>query len=78
MSNDTMRPMADIRDTIKNDRQHFVDVPIVVNPVFQSAIGASVSKAFGQEDKRKPIVVAYRRTPLRWVKPGPDGTLVPQ
>lgn len=64
-----MKPVTNI----KNDRQTFVDDPVYSRP---KKVDASVAAAFGR--KLRPILTGYERVQLRWMKPGPDGKLVPR
>jgi len=66
-----------IKDHIEREGQRFVDEAVYAMPKRRATIEASVQQAFGREGA-KPIVLGHERVRLRWMKPGPNGTVVPR
>ena len=70
--------MSDLKTTITNDGQQYVDDPIVVRQKTPSTIEWSVAAAFGQPRVHLPITIGHERVQLRWMKPDGKGGLVPK
>ena len=67
---------APLRTTI-SDGQPYVDEPVYIEPIRETFLEAAIREIF----KRRPLprlLTHYDRVKLRWMKPGPDGKLVPR
>ena len=50
--------------------QHYVDEPIHANPKKESTLTRTILDLFdAQRRQPRPIVIAYRRVKLKWIKP---------
>lgn len=56
------------RPTELNEGDAYVDLPVY----------GDVAVYGGKAPMKGAVVRYYERTPLRWMKPGPDGKLVPK
>lgn len=56
------------------DGSPYVDVPVYVRP---RVLINSIRSVFGLQ-QRPSVLVRYKHTELRWMKPGTDGNLVPR
>jgi hypothetical protein len=64
---------------VTREGQEFVEEPIYEVVGVPKAVASSLAVAFGR--KPSPTIVditGYERVRLRWMKPGPDGKLVPK
>lgn len=74
--------MNDILPMITKEGQPYLDKPVYALPKQESydTLKMSVMAAWGRQpgDQPKPIIVRHDRKELQWMKPGPDGKLVPR
>jgi hypothetical protein len=71
--------MPQVLDKVLRVGQEFIDEPIYVKPrgEHMTLIARSLRIAYGRKDQ-KPILVRHERVKLRWMKPSPDGKLIPR
>ena len=62
--------------TIK-DGQPYVDEPVYLEPKRESKLQTSIREIF-ERPAAPQLLSHYDRVKLRWMKPGPDGKLVPR
>lgn len=67
-----------ILPTVTKEGQPYVDQPIYAKPKDKSALTDAVAEAFGVRDGPRQIQISSERVRLRWMKPGPNGKLVPR
>lgn len=65
---------------VTENRQRFIDVPVYARPKRQPALEQHVLAALhgGQVPQPRRILLRHEREMLIWMKPGPDGKLVPR
>lgn len=63
---------------ITHDGQRYFDDPVFAKPL-ANIMERSVSAALDKNYRPKPpIVLRHERVALRWMRPGPDGKLIPK
>jgi hypothetical protein len=67
-----MSPLTRIRDG-----QKYYDEPVYLHPKPATPIELSLAHAFGRK-LPESLLAGHERVKLRWMKPGPDGKLVPR
>lgn len=66
-----------------SDGQPYLDVAVWPDErhdftvVYEALLANAVRRAFGEREL-EPVVLGYERRFFRWMKPGPDGKLVPR
>lgn len=69
--------ISTLRTTIKCEGQPFVDEPIHVYPIPETELQGAIRAMFRRRSP-PPLIIGYERVRLRWMKPGPDGKMVPR
>ena len=63
--------------TTITDGQPYVDEPIYLEPKPESTLQAAIREIFQRPAARR-LLSHYDHVKLRWMKPGPNGKLVPR
>ena len=63
--------------TTVKDGQPYVDEPVYIDPKQETILEAAIRDIFKRRPARR-LLSHYDRVKLRWMKPGPDGKLVPR
>ena len=63
--------------TTIQDGQPYVDEPVYLEPKPETLLQAAIREVFKRPAARR-LLSHYERVKLRWMKPGPDGKLVPR
>ena len=70
-----MTRLGPLRPAIKFDGQRYVDEPMFVE-IKPTPVAAALMR-MGVHVPKVEILIGYQHIHLRWMKPGPDGTLIP-
>jgi hypothetical protein len=64
---------------VRDRRQRFIDVPVYAEPKRRPTLDLSMEVALnGQVSTPRRLLLRHEREMLIWMKPGPDGKLVPR